>query len=84
VSIPANIAEGNSKSGRGHYLNHLSHANGSLSELETLLLIAHRVRYLTAAAYHALASLTDQIGRMLNSLTRSVARSAARGRPGGI
>jgi len=31
VSIPANIAEGNSKSGKGHYLNHLSHAAGSLA-----------------------------------------------------
>jgi len=81
VSIPANIAEGNSKSGKGHYLNHLSHATGSLSELETLLLIAHRVGYLTAAAYRVLVSLTDEVGRMLNSLTRSVARSAARGRP---
>ena len=81
VSISANIAEGNSKSGKGHYLNHLSHAAGSLSELETLLLIAHRVGYLTAATYRALMALTDEIGRMLNSLTRSVARSDAHGRP---
>ena len=84
VSIPANIAEGNSKSGKGHYLNHLSHATGSLSELETLLLIAHRVGYLTAAAYRALATLTGEIGRMLGSLTRSVARSAAKGRPDAV
>jgi four helix bundle protein len=81
VSISANIAEGNSKSGKGHYLNHLSHATGSLGELETLLLIAHRVGYLTAATYRALMALTDEIGRMLNSLTRSVARSDAQGRP---
>ena len=75
VSISANIAEGNSKSGKGHYLNHLSDATGSLSELETLLLISHRVGYLTAASDHALMALTDEVGRMLNSLTRSVARS---------
>ncbi len=84
VSISANIAEGNSKSGKGNYLNHLSHATGSLSELETLLLIAHRVGYLTAAAYRVLTALTDEIGRMLNNLTRSVARSDAPGRPGAI
>jgi len=84
VSISANIAEGNSKSGKGNYLNHLSHATGSLSELETLLLIAHRVGYLTAAAYRVLTALTDEIGRMLNNLTRSVARSDAQGRPGAI
>jgi len=81
VSIPANIAEGNGKSGKGHYLNHLSHSIGSLAELETLLLISHRVGYLTAATYRDLAALTDEIGRMLGSLTRSVARSDAKGRP---
>jgi four helix bundle protein len=81
VSIPANVAEGNSKSGKGHYLNHLSHATGSLSELETLLLIGHRVGYMTADAYRELLSPTDEIGRMLGSLTRSVARSDARGSP---
>jgi four helix bundle protein len=84
VSIPANIAEGNSKSGKGHYLNHLSHSTGSLSELETLLLISHRIGYLTAGAYRDLAGLTDEIGRMLNSLTRSVARSDAKGRPDAV
>ena len=84
VSIPANVAEGNSKSGKGHYLNHLSHATGSLSELETLLHIGHRVGYLTAATDRELVSLTDEVGRMLNSLTRSVARSDAKGRPDAI
>ncbi len=83
VSIPPNVAEGNSKSGKGHYLNHLSHALGSLSELETLLL-AHRVGYLTAATYRDLAALADEIGRMLHSLSRSVARSDARERPDAI
>jgi len=81
VSISANIAEGNSKSGKGHYLNHLSPSTGSLSESETVVLIPHRVGYLTAAAYRDLAALTDEIGRMLNRLTRSVARSDATGRP---
>jgi four helix bundle protein len=50
VSIPANIAEGWAKSGKGFFLNHLSHARGSLRELETLLLIAARVGYGSAGS----------------------------------
>ena len=81
VSIPANIAEGHSKSGPGNYLNHLSHSLGSLSELETLLLIANRVGHVKTETYRALAARLDTIGRMLHNLIRSVARSAASGRP---
>lgn len=81
VSIPSNIAEGWGKSGSGNYLNALSHARGSLRELETLLLIARRVGYLPAATYVALAELIDEIARVRFSLSRSVARSEATGRP---
>lgn len=79
VSIPSNIAEGNGKSGPGHYLNHLSHARGSLCELETLLITAGRVGYLTAETEVALAERTSEIGRMLHALTDAIARSANRG-----
>jgi four helix bundle protein len=81
VSIPSNIAEGWGKSGRGYYLNAISHARGSLRELETLLLIAHRVGYIKRETFRALAERTDEIGRMLFSLSRSVANSEATGRP---
>jgi four helix bundle protein len=81
VSIPSNIAEGHSKSGPGHYLNHLSHALGSLGELETLLLIASRVGHINAETYGVLVARLDTIGRMLHNLIRSLACSSAKGRP---
>jgi four helix bundle protein len=84
VSIPSNISEGHSKRGPGHYLNHLSHALGSLGELETLLLIASRVGHINAETYRVLVARLDTIGRMLHNLIRSVARSKAKGRPDGI
>lgn len=79
VSIPSNIAEGNGKSGPGHYLSHLSHSRGSLCELETLRTIAARVGYLETETEVALAERTSEIGRMLNGLTDAIARSAKRG-----
>jgi four helix bundle protein len=81
VSIPSNIAEGWGKSGSGYYLNAISHARGSLRELETLLLIAHRVGYIKRETFRALAERTDELARMLFSLSRSVANSQATGRP---
>ena len=49
VSVPANIAEGYSRTGRKKYIQFLSIARGSLSELETLILIAKEVRNLQGA-----------------------------------
>lgn len=83
VSIPANVAEGNGRSGSREYLHHLSIARGSLCELETLLLIAERQRFAKVATFQALAADTDEIGRMLFGLMTSVANSAARGIPTG-
>ncbi len=81
VSIAANIAEGHGKSGSGHYLNHLSHARGSLREVETLVVIADRVGYLNAELTKSIFDRADEIGRMLHGLTVAVTRSSAPGAP---
>src|SRR4051812_23758313 len=65
VSVPSNIAEGHAKDGPGNFLNHLSHARGSLAELDTQLIVANRVGFLGAATYRALAPRADEISRML-------------------
>lgn len=80
VSIPSNIAEGHAKDGPGYYLSHLSHARGSLAELDTELTIANRVGFLSAATYRDLAPRADEIGRMLRGLADSIAASSAAGR----
>lgn len=82
VSIPANIAEGNGRSGSREYLHHLSIARGSFYELETLLLIAERQRFAKAETFRVLAADSDEIGRMLYGLATSVAASTAKGIPG--
>lgn len=72
VSIPANIAEGKGRQHLGEYIHHLSIANGSLKELETHLLITGRLSYLENLELHPVFELTDEVGRMLNSLIRTL------------
>jgi len=72
VSIPANIAEGRSRKHTREFLQHLSIAYGSLAELETHVEIARRLGYLPTEDAGAIHSSCATIGRMLNSLQRSL------------
>jgi four helix bundle protein len=40
VSVPSNIAEGQARQGRREFVQFLSHAEGSLAELDTRLALA--------------------------------------------
>ncbi len=83
VSIPSNIAEGKGRSSDRDRALFFCHARGSLLELETQILIAQQLKYLTALQGEELMKISTQLGRMLNALIQSlkssenVARSAA-------
>ena len=72
VSIPANIAEGHGRTGRREFLPHLSIAHGSLCEVETLLQVARRRRFVDSDALHPLALLMTEVRRLLKGLIRSL------------
>ncbi|HEX6986376.1 MAG TPA: four helix bundle protein [Planctomycetaceae bacterium] len=72
VSVPANIAEGHGRGTTNAYVNHLWIANGSLTELETHLLIAQRLGYVTEDDLARVLDLIRQVGRMLIALRRSL------------
>lgn len=72
VSIPSNIAEGKGRitdRDRSHFY---FQARGSLLELETQILIAQGLEFLTEMSAHALLERSSEIGRMLNSLIHSI------------
>ena len=72
VSVPANIAEGHGRKATRAYVNHVSIANGSLMEVETLVEIAARLRYLDLHQKDDILARTDEIGKMLSGLRRSL------------
>src|SRR5258707_1315921 len=72
VSIPANIAEGAARDSPKEFTYFLSNAQGSASELETELLIAHRLGYFAERTHASLRTDLDSIGRMIVGLSSSI------------
>ncbi|MBX9903735.1 MAG: four helix bundle protein [Burkholderiales bacterium] len=72
VSVPSNIAEGHGRKYTNAYMNHLSIAFGSLMEVETLIAISLRQNYLDQALADALLARTNEIGKMLSGLQKSL------------
>ena len=74
VSIAANIAEGAGRRSDKEFLQFLSHAQGSASEVETELLIAFRLGIIENAQYDRLVNALDDIGRLITGLSNHLKR----------
>jgi four helix bundle protein len=72
VSIPGNIAEGQAHFSNREFTHYLRHSRGSLAELETQVLIASRLRYLSEAAAAPILKRADELGRILSGLISSL------------
>jgi four helix bundle protein len=68
ISIPSNIAEGQSRRTIGEFIQFTSHAEGSLSELETQMLISLELGFVTPAGAEPLLHAIEELQKMLNSL----------------
>jgi four helix bundle protein len=78
ISIPSNIAEGHSRNYPAVFLQFLSVAQGSLSELETQIELAVRLEYYTAEQTKGLCDLCLEVCRMLHGLVRTIRRECSR------
>jgi four helix bundle protein len=70
VSIPSNIAEGAARTGDREFAQFLNVARGSLSELETQLLIASDLGYININ--DPVFNVLDQVSRLVTGLHKSV------------
>jgi four helix bundle protein len=80
VSVPSNIAEGQSRSSQ-EFVRFLSISHGSLSELETQMIIASRLGYVSPAELGQFAQNASEVGRLIHGLSRSIERLATGHRP---
>ena len=76
ISIPSNIAEGQGRQSRKEFLQFLAVARGSLLELETQVLIAQNLGYLTPIQTKQFSDATTELGKMLNGLMNALNRSS--------
>jgi len=80
VSVPANIAEGAARGSRKEFAQFLTVARGSLSELETLVILAVDVGQLDEDCGLSVRAHLDRVAGLLNGLITSVRISTAAGK----
>jgi four helix bundle protein len=73
VSISSNIAEGQARHTTGEFVQFISHAEGSVAELTTQLILSIELGFITNETAGTCLSLLDEIRRMLNGLRRKLA-----------
>jgi len=73
VSIPSNVAEGQARHTPGEFIQFISHAEGSLAELDTQLILSTELKFCSQSAAEPVFTLFDEIRRMLNALRRKLA-----------
>jgi len=66
VSVVSNIAEGQGRNSRGEFLQFLGHAKGSLLEVETQILVAERLKYLSREKVQEVTKQIERVSRLLN------------------
>lgn len=75
VSIPSNIAEGFSRKSDGDFLRFLRISYGSAAELETQILIAKNLDFISLKDFDTVVESLTEVKKMLNKLMTTVAKS---------
>jgi len=70
ISIPSNIAEGQARHTTGEFVQFISHAEGSVAELYTQLIIAVELEYCTKSEVTDVFKMMSELRKMLNALRR--------------
>jgi four helix bundle protein len=74
ISVTANIAEGCERQHRKEFLQFLSVSKGSLAEVETYLMLAKDLGYLSQNDFVDLEVQRKEVGKLLSGLYKSLGR----------
>ena len=73
VSIPSNIAEGQARHTTGEFIQFISHAEGSVAELDTQLILSIEMKLCRDVGAKVTFEMIAELRRMLNVLRRKLA-----------
>lgn len=72
VSVPVNIAEGAARNTKKEFVNFLHISLGSLSELDTLMLLSKELGFITESELQPLILKMDSISRLITGLIKKL------------
>ena len=72
TSVPANIAEGWGRGSTKEYIQFLKIARGSLTELETHLIVSGELGYVDSGESARIEAAISDVGKMLNRLIKAL------------
>jgi four helix bundle protein len=72
VSVSSNIAEGAGRDTNPQFLQFLSIANGSLSELRSQIILSNRLGFISNEVLEALEDKIDKIQRMISNFKKQL------------
>ena len=79
ISVVSNIAEGFGRGGNKEFINFLSMARGSLTEVLSQLILAYDFGYIPDDQFRTLRDSIENTGRLIGGMTRHLKRSALTG-----
>jgi four helix bundle protein len=75
VSVPSNIAEGQSRKSKNEFIQMLSIAQGSLAELETQLVISKELGFCDGKGWDVVSSHIYELQKMMSALRTKLGTS---------
>jgi len=76
VSVPSNIAEGQARHGTREFLQFLSHASGSLAELETQVFLSEELGFCEHADVAQVNDCIAELQKMLAAIRQKLSEKA--------
>jgi four helix bundle protein len=72
VSIPSNLAEGHGRTSNKEFLQFIAISFGSICELETQILLSHRLKYINTNDSETVLALLTETMKTIRGLQRSI------------
>jgi four helix bundle protein len=72
VSIPSNLAEGHGRTSTKEFLQFIAIAYGSICELETQILLSHRLKYIDTIDLETISTLLTETSKTIRGLQKAM------------